>query len=123
MQAKTFITGLRALSAALPYAKKIQDDEAQFLWLTLDQQIKDEVTDEMWGFAVGRRLNEDQPPKEMALHLQALRHVYRCENGRPNFKWGLKWGTAENFKKFMAVGPEQYALDMHQEKLKALGAA
>lgn len=90
MQAKTFITGLRALSAVLPYAKKIHDDEAQFIWLSLDQRIKDEVTDEMWAYAVGRRLHEEEAPKEMAIHLSALRHVYRCENGRPNLAWGIK---------------------------------
>ena len=64
MQAKTFITGLRALSAVLPYAKKIHDDEAQFIWLSLDQRIKDEVTDEMWAYAVGRRLHGRKPPKK-----------------------------------------------------------
>ena len=26
----------------------------------------------------------------MAIPLSALRHVYRCENGRPNLGWGLK---------------------------------
>ena len=90
MQAKTFVTGLRALSAILPYSKKIQDDEAQFLWLALDQQVKTQVSDEMWAYAVGRRMNEEEAPKELAIHLQVLRHVYRCENGKPNLNWGLK---------------------------------
>tara|TARA_R100001443_G_scaffold33913_1_gene47768 strand:- start:166 stop:486 length:321 start_codon:yes stop_codon:yes gene_type:complete len=90
MQAKAFVAGLKALQAALPYGKKIDDETASFLWLTVDQQIKDEVSDEMWAYAVGRRLAEEEPPKEMAIHLSALRHVYRCENGRPNLSWGLK---------------------------------
>ena len=90
MQAKAFITGLRALTAVLPYSKRIDDEIAQFIWLSLDQKIKDEVTDEMWAYAVGRRINEEDAPKEMAIHLSALRHVYRCENGRPNLEWGLK---------------------------------
>ena len=90
MNIQAFAAGLRALSAALPYQQKVDDDVAKFLWLSLDQQIKDEVTDEMWSYAVGRRLSEEDPPKEMAIHLSVLRHVYRCENGRPNLKWGLK---------------------------------
>ena len=90
MHIQAFTAGLRALSAALPYAKKIDDDVAKFLWLTLDQQIKDEVTNEMWAYAVGRRIHEEDAPKEMAIHLSALRHVYRCENGRPNLAWGIK---------------------------------
>jgi hypothetical protein len=90
MNIKTFVIGLKALSGCLPYGKKIDDDTAQFIWLTLDQQIKDEVTNEMWAYAVGRRLSEEGPPKEMAIHLSALRHVYRCENGKPNLDWGLK---------------------------------
>ena len=90
MRIQTFVAGLKALSVVLPYGKKIDDESAKFIWLTLDQQIKDEVTDEMWAYAVGRRLSEEQAPKEMAVHLSALRHVYRCENGKPNLKWGLK---------------------------------
>ena len=90
MNIQAFAAGLKALSSALPYGKKIDDDVAKFIWLTLDQQVKDEVSDEMWAYAVGRRLAEEEPPKEMAIHLSALRHVYRCENGRPNLKWGLK---------------------------------
>ena len=90
MHIQAFAAGLKALSAVLPYAKKIDDEVAKFVWLTLDQQIKDEITDEMWAYAVGRRLAEEEAPKEMAIHLSALRHVYRCENGRPNLRWGLK---------------------------------
>jgi hypothetical protein len=90
MQAKAFITGLRALTAVLPYSKRIDDEIAQFIWLSLDQKIKDDVTDEMWAYAVGRRISEEDAPKDMAIHLSALRHVYRCENGRPNLEWGLK---------------------------------
>ena len=44
----------------------------------------------MWAYAVGRRMNEEEAPKELAIHLQVLRHVYRCENGKPNLNWGLK---------------------------------
>jgi hypothetical protein len=35
-------------------------------------------------------MNEEEAPKELAIHLQVLRHVYRCENGKPNLNWGLK---------------------------------
>lgn len=90
MQAKAFITGLRALTVVFPYSKRIDDEIAQFIWLSLDQKIKDDVTDEMWAYAVGRRISEEDAPKDMAIHLSALRHVYRCENGRPNLEWGLK---------------------------------
>ena len=96
MDAKAFKIGLQALSVALPFAKRIHEDEAAFLWMALEQQVKSEVSNQMWAYAVGRRLSEPDPPKEMALHLSALRHVYRCENGMPNLKWGLKPQVAQN---------------------------
>ena len=74
----------------MPYCKKIGDDELKFLWLTLDQKVRDEVTDAMWVTAIKKRIEETEPPKELAIHSQVFRHLYRCENGTPNFDWGLK---------------------------------
>ena len=90
MNCQSFSAGLRALTVALPYAKKISQDEVDFLWLTLDHKVRTEVTDQMWVTAVKKRLEEENPPRELAIHSQVLRHVYRCENGHPNFSWGLK---------------------------------
>ena len=124
MQAKTFITGLRATTTVLPYAKKIQDDEAQFIWLGLDDQIKKDVSDEMWVYACNKRMAEQEPNEKISLVHQILCFVYSVENGSPNIKWGLKWGAADNFKLWMSVGPEKYRQLMHQRQFpKTLEAA
>lgn len=89
MDSKNFKLGLGFLSKTIPYAAKMTDDEIAFGWLSLDQRVKDEVSNDSWIYACNQRAQEQDPPK-YALHLQILRHVYRCENGTPNFNWGLK---------------------------------
>ena len=91
MQAKTFTAGLRAISSITQFAKKIDDDSANFIWLTIDQEVKHEVTDEMWVWAVKRVMEtwnniDHEPP----LHIIVLSQLYRECNGMPAFDWGLK---------------------------------
>ena len=91
MDAKVFTLGLRAITSVTQYAKKIDDDSANFIWLTLDQQVKQEVTDEMWVWAVKKTMetwnNVDHDPP---LHIIVLSKLYRECNGMPEFDWGLK---------------------------------
>ena len=51
MQAKAFCAGIRAIHTSLPYAKKLDDDSLMFLWMTVDNSVKSNVTDEMWVHA------------------------------------------------------------------------
>ena len=89
MDSKMFITGLGFVAKSLPYFSKMTDEEIAFGWLSLDQKVKDEVSNDAWIYACNKRAQEQDAP-EYALHLHILRHVYRCENGTPNFSWGLK---------------------------------
>jgi len=90
MQIQSFALGLRTVSGFLPYAKKLADDEIKFLWLLIPQQVKDDVSDEVWAYACNQRLLDPNPDKEQALHLQLLKYVYRVRDGQPAFDWGFK---------------------------------
>ena len=90
MQLKSFQLGLRTLTAAIPYGKKLQDDEIAFLFMTLPEKVREEVTDNMWAYAISKALQETDPDKELPIHIRVLNHVYCRENGRANFNWGLR---------------------------------
>jgi len=90
MKAKVFEVSLRALSALMPYGKKMTDEEVQFIWMLLPQVVKDTVTDDMWGYACTQRRLDPSPNKELSLDLQLLSYVYRQRDGIPAFDWGLK---------------------------------
>lgn len=90
MESATFTLSLRTLSAALPYGKRLTDDECKFLWLTLPELVKATVTDAMWAYACGQRRLDPQPDKELSLEMQLLRYLFRIRDGMPAFDWGLK---------------------------------
>jgi hypothetical protein len=90
MKASTFQMGLRALSALLPYGKKISDEDASLAWALLPESVKTNVTDEMWMYACAQRRMDPSPDKELSLDIQLLRYVYRVRDGQPAFDWGLK---------------------------------
>jgi len=100
MKATTFQMGLRALSAFLPYGKKITDEEALFTWAMLPESVKVSVTDEMWVYACAQRRMDPEPDKELPLDIQLLRYVYRIRDGQPAFDWGLK----QDLPQRMALG-------------------
>ena len=90
MKPETYKTVLRAASAFNPYGKKLSDEDLLISWITLCPRVQDEVTDEMWLYALQQHRMDPGPDKELAIDMQLLKHVYRCENGAPNFNWGLK---------------------------------
>jgi hypothetical protein len=98
MQIQSFALGLRTVSGFLPYAKKLADDEIKFLWLLIPQQVKDDVSDEVWAYACNQRLLDPNPDKEQALHLQLLKYVYRVRDGQPAFDWGFKEDLPQRMK-------------------------
>lgn len=100
MKAATYLMGLRALSALLPYGKKISDEEALFTWAMLPESVKVSVTDEMWVYACAQRRIDPSPDKELPLDIQLLRYVYRVRDGQPAFDWGLKTDLSQR----MAMG-------------------
>jgi len=86
----SFSQTLEALNSVLPFAKAINPQAWLLLWGTFPQHAKDHVTPAMWSYAAGQRLMDPSPQKELAIHIQLLRYIYRLENGMPNFQWGLK---------------------------------
>ena len=90
MNAKYFSMGLTTISAALPYGKKITNDEAQFIWMLLPVEVQETVTNEMWAYACTQRGLDPNPSQTLAIHLQLLSYLYRLRDGMPAFDWGLK---------------------------------
>lgn len=90
MNSATFTLGLRSLAASLPYGKRLEDDEAKFLWLTLPETVRDQVTDAMWAYAIAQRRMDPAPDKELSIEMQLLRYLFRVRDGMPAFDWGFK---------------------------------
>jgi len=113
MKSNLFQIGLRSITAAQPFGKKLQDDEIQFLWLTLPQTVKDSVSDEAWAYACNQALMDPAPNKELPVHFRILSYVYRVESGHPNFDWGLKQDlpnrmlNASSFNSHAVLEPDQ----------------
>ena len=95
MKSDTFQRVLRAASALNPYGKKLTDDDLLITWMTLAPRVQQEVTDEMWLYALQQHRMDPAPDKEMPLDMQLLKHVWKCENGAPCLRWGLKTDLPE----------------------------
>ena len=91
-----FSQTLEALNSVLPFAKAINPQAWLLLWGTFPQHAKEHVTPAMWSYAAGQRLMDPAPAKELAIHMQLLRYLYRNQNGMPNFDWGLKVNLPEH---------------------------
>ena len=89
MNLQMFQLSMRAFSAVMPYAKKLGDEELSLIYMTLPDSVKSEVTNEVLVFAIKKAMEEMDPNKEIPLHMRVLSHIYRKENGMPNFDWGL----------------------------------
>ena len=116
MKSKIFEIGLRALSALMPYGKKLSDEEVQFIWMLLPENVKTQVTDEMWAYACNQRRLDPSPNKELSLDLQLFSYIFRQRDGQPAFDWGLK----EDLPQRMALSSQfhsQQALAPSQEQL------
>jgi hypothetical protein len=81
---------LTALNGLLPFAKPLGEEAWLLLWLSFPDHAKQHITPAMWTYAAGQRLLDAAPAKEVAIHIQLLRYLYRLENGIPNIEWGLK---------------------------------
>jgi hypothetical protein len=90
MDSKQFHLGLRAVTAAQPYGKKLQDDEIAFLWMMLPGSVKEQVSSDVWAYACNQALLDPTPNKSLPVHMRILSYVFRIENENPNFTWGLK---------------------------------
>lgn len=81
---------LKAACQIDPYGKRLDDETIGLMYLTLDDRAKDLVTDEMFIYALKQHRIDPAHNKNLNIEQQLLQHLFRCENGAPNFKWGLK---------------------------------
>lgn len=95
MDSKIFTLGLRTISAVMPYAKKLEDDEAQFLWLTLDGKIKTEISNEMWTYAVKLYLQGSSRNQNLPVHIDVLSVFIKHQDGTPNLNWGFRCNSEQ----------------------------
>jgi len=81
---------IKAATQIDPFGKKIDDESIGLMYLTLDDRVKQSVTNEMLIYALKQHRLDPAPDKSLNIEQQILQHIYRCENGAPNIKWGLK---------------------------------
>lgn len=108
MDSKVFTLGLRTVSAVMPYAKKLQDDEAQFLWLTLDQRIKDNISNEMWTYAVKGYLERAHHDERLPVHMDILSPFIKQQNGFPCLEWGFRCNAQEFLRGLQLQAADPY---------------
>ncbi len=90
LNAKDFARTLVAVQTLLPFAKKLPEEALLLAWATLPGNVRQQLTGPMLMYAAGQYLQDPNPPKDQPTHLALLRYLYRLENGRPNYEWGLK---------------------------------
>jgi hypothetical protein len=90
INSKTYAAILKAATQMDPYGKKLDDETIALMFMSLDDQVKQQVTDEMLMFAFKQHRMDPAPDKDLNIEQQILQHLYRCENGAPNFRWGLR---------------------------------
>jgi hypothetical protein len=130
MTPEAFSIGLRTLSTATPYMRTLTEDEVKCLWMLLDQSVKEAVPDRAWFWAIKIRMSERSQDQELPIHYQVLRHVFRCENGQPNFRWGLKadlvqrielCSTHAEVERYQVAAASQPVLDQTSDALQLRG--
>ena len=90
LSSKTFAAVLTAATELDPYGKRLSSETVGMAYLTLPDIVKEKVSDEMFVYALKQHRLDPSPNKDLPLDLQLLRHVFRCEDGSPNFLWGIK---------------------------------
>jgi hypothetical protein len=107
--------------------RTITEDELKCLWMLLDETVRDGVTDEQWFWAIKIRMSERSEDQQLPIHYQVLRHLFRLENGQPNFQWGLKADLAERMSLCSTHAEvqklEQQAQQPNRPRLEAGGDA
>lgn len=90
LTASTFAAVLTAATELDPYGKRLSKETISMAYLTLADEVKQQITDEMFIYAFKQHRMDPAPDKELSIEQQILQHLYRCENGVPNFRWGLR---------------------------------
>ena len=88
--AKTFAAVMTAATELDPFGKRLSDQTVAMAYMTLPDVVKNSVTDEMFVYALKQHQLQPAERSELTLLQQLLQHVFCCENGAPNYRWGLK---------------------------------
>jgi hypothetical protein len=90
MKANLFSHSLAALHRVTPFAAKITEEDAGFVFLCLPKEVSKGITDEQWTWACAQFMADPNKPKDLELWKAVCRYLFRLENDLPNFSWGLK---------------------------------
>ena len=90
LSAQTFSAVLQTATELDPYGKKLSDQTITMAYLTLPEVVKERVTDEMLIYALKQIQLDPAGKGDLTLLQQLFQHLFNCENGAPNFRWGLK---------------------------------
>ena len=90
MDANLFARSLAVLHRMTPYAAKISEEDAGFVFVCAPSQLRTQVTDAQWQWACAQFMSDPKPPKDMEVWKAVCRYLFRLENDQPNFRWGLK---------------------------------
>ena len=117
LTADTFCRTLQGIQSLMPYGKTLNEAALLIAWQTLPNNVRQQLTPAMLAYAAGQYLQDPEPPKDQPVHLALLRYLYRLENGRPNYEWGLKL----DLPKRMAADGQFFAEPISQAHLAATG--
>ena len=119
MDAAIFTLGIRTVSAATRYGKRLLDDEAQLLWTIVDDRIKTCISNEMWMYGLKRYLDNPECHKDESIHLAIISPFLKEQD--------LLWGflcTPEDFLKGLEAHqanpelcPVRVASQLQEERL------
>lgn len=93
-----FTAAIGGLLEVLPMQRRLSEGAILMLWETMQKTARLDLTTGMLGFAVGQRLLDPDPPKELALHLALLRYLYPLEHNRPVVERGLRPDLPERMR-------------------------
>ena len=123
MDAAIFTLGIRTASAATRFGKKLQDDEAQFLWALVDDRIKTDISNEMWMYGVKRYLDNPESHKDESIHIAIISPFLKWQCGEPALHWGFRC-TPQDFLKGLeahqddpSLCPVHAASQLQEERL------
>ena len=86
---------LDALAELVPFLRRPSGNAIDLLWASLPPAVREELTCRHLNYAAEQFLQDPDRPSDMPIHLALLRYLYRCENGRPNYGWGLRQDLPE----------------------------
>jgi hypothetical protein len=86
---------LDALAELVPFLRRPSANATDLLWASLPPAVREELTCGHLNYAAEQFLQDPDRPTQLPIHQALLRYLYRCENGLPNYGWGLRQNLHE----------------------------